>query len=146
MTVPVVNERERKTFYGAVNYYAKEVVAREHDAGNSENTVDFVRRLRIRSQHENILLIWDGASYHKDGRMREYLGKVNADEMRVYCMLFAPHAPEQNPMEDIWNISKKHIRTLFASLETFPDILREFKNFITGSKFDFPKLSLYGSL
>jgi len=38
--------------------------------------------------------------------MPEYLLSINAgeppEEWQVTCMLFAPNAPEQNPVEDIW--------------------------------------------
>jgi hypothetical protein len=57
-----------------------------------------------------------GLSYHKYKAMPEYLLSINAgeppEEWQVTCMLFAPNAPEQNPVEDIW---------LFAAI--YPQLL-----------------------
>lgn len=50
----------------------------------------------LHSQDYRILIFWDGASYHKYGEMRDYLGKVNQDlkksEWLIICELFAPNA------------------------------------------------------
>jgi transposase len=50
--------------------------------------------------------MWDGASYHKYGEFRDYLSSVNSDkkpnDWSITCILFAPNAPQQNPVEDIW--------------------------------------------
>jgi putative transposase len=51
-------------------------------------------------------LILDGASYHKDAEFREFLLEVNGDKepdnWSINCILLAPNAPQQNPVEDIW--------------------------------------------
>ncbi|NES82220.1 MAG: IS630 family transposase, partial [Moorea sp. SIO2B7] len=55
---------------------------------------------------QKIVLIWDGASYHRVKEFSEYLKSVNQklseDEWLITCMRFAPNAPEQNPVEYIW--------------------------------------------
>ncbi len=38
---PGVNQREKQTYYGAVNYLTKQFVLREYATANSENTVAF---------------------------------------------------------------------------------------------------------
>ena len=145
----MLNQKKRATFYGALNYYTKEVVIKEYEAGNSENTVDFIEFLRMKSGFNNILMIRDGASYHKDGEMKSYLEKINKgyeDNFRVSCKLFAPNAPEQNPMEDIWNIGKKHLRKNFSLLSSFSEVKNSFINFLDESVFNFPKVNMYGKI
>jgi transposase len=66
---------------------------REYEAGNSKNTVLFVKYLQNLNKGARILIFWDGASYHKYAEMREYLGLVNQglekSEWLIICELFA---------------------------------------------------------
>ncbi len=75
--VPMTNQRERQTYFGAINYQTKEFFVREYEAGNSKNTVLFVKYLQSLNKEARILIFWDGASYHKYGEMRDYLNQVN---------------------------------------------------------------------
>ena len=148
--VPVVNEKERQTYYGVINYATHEFIVNPYDAGNGANTVDFIKYLRSKYDPARMLLIWDGASYHKFSEMRDYLEAVNsgldAKDWPVTCILFAPYAPEQNPVEDIWLKGKNFIRKNFIECNTFSDVKRVFEDFLDGATFDFPKLNMYGSL
>ena len=148
--VPVVNEKERQTYYGVINYATHEFIVDPYDAGNGVNTVEFIKYLRCKHTPSRILLIWDGASYHKFSETRDYLASINSDldekDWPVTCILFAPHAPEQNPVEDIWLKGKNFIRKHFIECKTFSDVKTLFENFLDGAIFDFPKLNMYGSL
>ena len=75
--VPMTNQRQRQTYFGALNYQTKEFFVREYEAGNSKNTVSFVKNLQNLNKGAKILIFWDGASYHKYGEMRDYLCLVN---------------------------------------------------------------------
>ena len=41
--VPMTNQRQRQTYFCALNYQTKEFFVREYEAGNSKNTVAFVK-------------------------------------------------------------------------------------------------------
>jgi putative transposase len=118
--VPMTNQRERQTYFGALNYQTKQFFVQEYGAGNSENTVLFVKYLQSLNKGARILIFWDGASYHRYGEMRDYLGKVNQNleksEWLIICELFAPNAPEQNPVEDIWLVWQKFFEKTLVSL------------------------------
>jgi putative transposase len=91
--VPMTNQRERQTYFGALNYQTKQFFVQEYGAGNSANTVLFVKYLQSLNKGARILIFWDGASYHRYGEMRDYLGKVNQNleksEWLIICELFA---------------------------------------------------------
>ena len=70
----MTNQRERQTYFGALNYQTKKFFVQEYEAGNSKNTVLFVKYLQNLNKGARILIFWDGASYHKYAEMREYLG------------------------------------------------------------------------
>ena len=77
-----------------------------YPAGNGECTVDFVKKLLKRNQTAKLLLIWDGSSYHRGQEMQLFLAGQNSglspQEWQITCELFAPYAPEENPVEAIW--------------------------------------------
>ncbi|NEO82286.1 MAG: hypothetical protein F6J99_41450 [Moorea sp. SIO4G3] len=75
----MTNERDRQTYYGALNYQSKEFIVRDYKQGNSQNTVLFLKFLRKLNPGSRLLIIWDGASYHKYKEMKEYLREVNQD-------------------------------------------------------------------
>lgn len=93
--------------------------------GNSKHTIEFLKYLVEQHPNQRIAIIWDGASYHKSGELKEYLAEVNRglpeNEWKITLILFAPHAPEQNPMEDIWLKGKSFVRENY-------DLCSSFKN------------------
>ena len=80
--------------------------------------------------------------------MRDYLGKVNQNleksEWLIICELFAPSAPEQNPVEDIWLQGKIFLRKHWYLCRSFPLIKKLFMLVTHCQIFNFPKLNMYG--
>ncbi|QDZ41631.1 hypothetical protein FRE64_16815 (plasmid) [Euhalothece natronophila Z-M001] len=77
LEIPMTNERARATYYGALNYQTKEFLVEEYDQGNAKNTVSFLEKLRAINPTSRLLIIWDGASYHRYKEMKEYLKENN---------------------------------------------------------------------
>ena len=75
--IPLVNEREKQTYYGAINLLRKQLVLREYASANSENTVAFLKDLQSLNPAARHLIIWDGASYHRYKEMKAYLEEIN---------------------------------------------------------------------
>ena len=148
--VPIVNQKERQTYFGAVNYLTGEFFLKPAPQGDGTNTVSFVKQLvKQKGESTKLMLIWDGASYHQGQEMQSYLTEMNheLDELdwRISCLTLAPHAPDQNPVEDIWLKGKKFLRRHFFEHKTFAQVKKGFFNFLNGQIFDFPKLSLFAS-
>jgi transposase len=145
--VPIQTEKERQTYFGGLNYQTKEFIIREYSAGNSENTVAFIKDLQSQCPGQRIAVIWDGASYHKSEEIKTFLASVNdgyeSSQWRVTCILFAPNAPQQNPVEDVWLQAKNFLRKFWHLCRTFPVVNWLFQFFTNHQKFDFPKLKQY---
>ena len=62
--VPVLNERQRQTYFGALNYYTQEFLVKPYKKGDSTNLIAFVEYLVAQYSQSRIVLIWDGASKH----------------------------------------------------------------------------------
>lgn len=147
--IPMVNQRKRQTYFGAMNYQTKQFFVQEYEAANSDNTVSFLKYLQGLNPGVRSLIFWDGASYHRFAQMRDYLSEINQglakSEWLITCELFAPYAPEQNPVEDIWLQAKRFIRENWFLCKSFA-IIKELFLLVTHCQyFDFPKIDMYGS-
>ena len=149
IVVPVVNEREKQTYYGAIDYLEGELILKTYDAGNSKNTIDYLRYLLAQSPNQRLLIFWDGASYHRSQEIRNFLDEVNqelsSDQWKIHCVRFAPNCPVQNPIEDIWLQAKTWVRRFCALIPSFSHLKWMFEWFIQHTTFDFPTLQMYGT-
>jgi transposase len=146
VTVLVKNDHDRQTYFGALNMITGEFVLAEYPVANGDTTVAFMHKLRKKHPGKQLLILWDNASYHHQGDMKEFLADVNAflepDEWNVTIIRFAPYASEQNPIEHVWQIGKQYVRELFRSLHTFADIKGVFER-IRDAVFAFADLAMY---
>ncbi len=145
--VPIKNTKDRQTYYGAINLATKAFHVSPLKKGDSVHTVKFVKHVPTLYPEAKLLFIWDGATYHQYAEMQRYLQDVNQGlekaHWQVTCELFAPNAPEQNPVEDIWLKGKNFLRKYFYKLTTFAKTKHAFLHFLQTTPFDFPKLELY---
>ncbi|MCC5599826.1 IS630 family transposase [Nostoc favosum] len=148
VTVPVVNSRSKQTYFGGLDYKTKEFFTYKAKTANSETTIGFLEYLRSQREGAKLLIIWDGASYHRSQQIQEYLDSLNRqlekEEWLITCERFAPNAPQQNPVEDIWLQAKKLIREFYFFCHSFSVVKGLFELAIDGQIFDFPKLYEYG--
>jgi len=147
--IPIKNEKQRQSYYGAINYRTGKVILKKYSQGNTENTIKFVKYLMENNQEARLVIIWDGATYHHSHEFREYLGEVNQgkieEEWLIRCIKLAPNAPEQNPIEDVWLQGKEMLRKYWNLCKNFKIIKWLFEWTISQDLFCFPKLSMYGS-
>ena len=145
--VNVDSYRARQTYYGALNVWNNEFIVFPYDSGNGKNTVKFVEEIKSRHPNQQIMLIWDGASYHRGEEMKKILAKYNdglsRDEWLITCELFAPYGPEENPVEGIWLQVKNFIRRFHYICKNFRIVKRLFKLFFDMKLFNPPRLEKY---
>ncbi len=96
---------------------------KKYDPANSKNTKEFLDYLQQQRSGQRIAVLWDRASYHRSTEFKEDLEKSNHNlspaEWQVTCLLFAPNAPEQNPVEDIWLQTKNFVRKFYHLCQSF---------------------------
>jgi len=149
ITVPITNERDKQTYYGAIDYLEKKLVLKTYDTANSKNTIDYLSYLLSQSPNQKLLILWDGASYHRSKEMQNFLASINQgltqEKWIIHCIRFAPNCPSQNPIEDIWLQSKTWVRRFCALIPTFSHLKWMFEWFIKNTTFDFMALQMYGT-
>src|SRR5262245_29308353 len=147
IVVPMTNERQRQTYYGAVNLFTQEFHLYEASAGTGVNTVASLQWCQTLYPDKKLLFLWDGASYHRGEDMQKFLAQENAGlpeaEWKVTCVRFAPNAPEQNPVEDVWLKGKTPLRKQFALNKTFAQVKPCFSTFLTTLSFTSTKFRWY---
>ena len=143
----MTNFRERQTYYGAIDALTAELIVIPTDTANGYWTTIFVEYVREQYPGKRLILLWDGASYHRGEEMRDYLEGVNFGRSRdawlVRCVLFAPNAPEQNPIEDVWLKAKDYIRKHWQECNAFKDVTHFFEEAINTLSFNCKKLRMY---
>ncbi|MEH2265458.1 IS630 family transposase [Nostoc sp.] len=147
--VRVVNVRDKQTYYGAVDYLLGGLLLKAYNAGNSENTIDYLRYLLDQSPNQRLLLFWDGASYHRSHLVQNFLAEINLglsqEQWKIHCVRFAPNCPSQNPIEDIWLQAKTWVRRFCALIPSFSHLKWMFEWFLRHTTFDFTTLQMYGA-
>jgi putative transposase len=145
--IPIENAKQRQTYYGVINLYNQEFIFAPYEQGNGKSTVSFIEHLQVLHPDKKLLIIWDGASYHYSEEVQAYLNKVNQGleekDWKVKCVLFAPNAPDQNPVEDVWLQGKNFLRRHFFENKTFQQVKSSFFNFLNKKVFNFGKAGWY---
>ena len=83
---------DKLSFYGLYLYNEGEVRLWPYARANGENTIDVLQRLRAEWPEQPLILLWDGAPYHRAEAVREAAADV-ADRTRALAELQPrPHA------------------------------------------------------
>jgi len=141
------HERERQTYYGALNRLTHAVPLKAGTAGDGTHTVASSQWWQRLSLGKKRLLLWAGARSQRSAERQTFLARENAgcaaEDWKGTGLLFAPNAPEQNPTEELWLKGKTHLRKNFAVNKTFARVKHCFTAFLKSLSFDSVKLSWY---
>lgn len=116
--------------------------------GNGDHTVDFLKDLQTAYPNKKLIILWDNARYHRGKKVKKYLNEVNkkmTDEKdyKITCYHFAPNAPDQNPVEDVWLRGKSFLRRNFYQSESFYQLKEKFLKYLDNKIFNFKKIEWY---
>ena len=82
------NYRDSQTYFGALDCVKQQVSLTAAKTANSESTIEFVKALKAQGGTAKMVLIWDGASYHRSYEFRQYLEQVNqGEDWQIHCYL-----------------------------------------------------------
>ena len=129
--IKVDQQKEAISYYGALNVKTGKCHIRDTDWQNSVETVQFLLRLERIYQGKKVLLIWDGAPWHR-GKVKEYLA-IGEKKWQLELMYFPPYSPDMNPQEQVWKEGRKH--TTHNQEKTFKEKTWNFFNYIRKTKF-----------
>lgn len=131
-TIRVNQEREAVSFYGALDTATGKETVMRAPRQESGYTVRFLRKLEKRYAGKNVLLLWDGAPWHR-GKVREYL-EEKSKQWFLEILYFPPYSPDMNPQEQVWKAAKR--RCTHNSEDEFDVKVRKFYQFLCRKKFN----------
>ncbi|MBM4402607.1 MAG: IS630 family transposase, partial [Candidatus Cloacimonetes bacterium] len=106
--VKILSSKKSVSFYGGLSLNDKKEIVHLAPWQNSEETCRFLDELKKKYQNTKkpVLLIWDGASYHKSGMIREWC----EDNPGVLELLrFPAYSPDLNPQENVWKALRRNL-------------------------------------
>jgi transposase len=86
------------SFYGLYLYNEGQVRLWPYRRANGEHTIDVLRRLRAEAPARTLIVLWDGAPYHRAQAVREV-----ATTLGIRLMPLPGYSPDLMPVEALWH-------------------------------------------
>jgi transposase len=87
----------RVSFYGLYLFNEGQVRLWPYPRANGEHTIDMLRRLRTEVPEHKLIVLWDGAPYHRAKAVREV-----ARPLDITLMPLPGYSPDLMPVEALW--------------------------------------------
>jgi transposase len=87
----------RVSVYGLYLYNEGQVRLWPFPRANGEHTIDVLRRLRAEAAERQVIVLWDGAPYHRAKIVREAATALN-----ITLMPLPGYSPDLMPVEALW--------------------------------------------
>ena len=125
-------EKKAVSFYGALNVKEGRCHALKFAKQNTDATIKYLAWLEDLYAGKEVLLIWDGAPWHRSKGVKEHLARKDRS-CWLELMNFPPYWPELNPQERVWKEGRRHVsHNHEGHLE---QKAREFHRFLNTHKF-----------
>jgi transposase len=118
--------KAKVTFYGLYLVgQAQPLRIWPYPRGNSEHTIDMLRRLRAELPGRKIRLIWDGASYHRSKVVLQEAARLNIEVLRLPA-----YSPDFMPVEALWRWLRQEV-TYHRCHHTAQELIDRVAAFVT---------------
>lgn len=126
--IKVDRKQQNQSYIGFLNQRSYQCHLYEMDWQNSKEVLKaFEQFLRVYPD-KHIAIVWDNAAFHKSKEIREQLKRGGVME-RVHLIPMPPYAPDENPIEHVWNTAKQKVANL--QRDTFEETKKAFYDFVT---------------
>lgn len=132
--VKVDRKRESQSYIGLLNQKTFVCHTYEMPWQNQQEVLKALGIFLGEYPNKKICIVWDNASFHKGKEIKESL-KKGALLDRVHLVPFPPYAPDNNPIEHVWNDAKGSIANI--QRDTFLETKSAFVGHINGRKFKY---------
>ena len=85
------------SFYGVYLYNEGQVRLWPYPRANDEHTIEVLRRLRAEAPELTLIVLWDGAPYHRAQAVREAARTLDIERMPL-----PGYSPDLMPVEALW--------------------------------------------
>jgi transposase len=122
----------KRSFYGLYLYNEGQVRLWSSPRANGEHTIDVLQRLRTERPECKLIVLWDGASYHRAGSVRQA-----AAELQVEILPLPGYSPDFMPVEALWRWLREDVtdQHCHASLDDLEASVAEFQDRVNHDPF-----------
>jgi transposase len=92
------------SFYGIYLYSESKVEIWPYPRANGEHTIDVLNRLREQFESRPIVVVWDGASYHRAQCVLDAAAQLNIQILRLPA-----YSPDFMPVEALWHWLREEV-------------------------------------
>jgi len=112
-TIQTSGTRKGYKVFGLIDYFSGRFFSKGHEGKlNGDSYIDFLKEVLSKTR-KHIILIQDGAPYHKGIKVKEFF-KKHANRLTVYKL--PSYSPDYNPIEKLW----KKIKEKGVHMKYFP--------------------------
>jgi transposase len=115
----------KRSFYGLYLYNEGQVRLWSYPRANAEHTIDVLRRLRAELPDRQLIVFWDGASYHRAGIVHQA-----AAELQIEVLPLPGYSPDFMPVEALWRWLREDVTYHYchASLDDLEGRIAKFQD------------------
>lgn len=132
--IKVNRKKESQSYIGFLNQKSFKCEVFEMPWQNSEEVVKAYKLFLSNHPNKQIVIVWDNAPFHKSKAIREELASGGLLE-RVHLIAMPPYAPDHNPIEHVWGVTKQSISNIQHT--SFEQTKEAFTGFINSRTFKY---------
>lgn len=133
--VEISNIRKNRSVYGFLNIKTGEEHSFKTEWQNMFETVKILKKIRKIYSKKNLLVLWDGAGWHRGSKTQEFIKK----DKNIKTLYFPKYTPEENPQEHIWKNGRNQI-THNRFIENIDRATDEFITYLNKTRFPYSLL------
>jgi len=133
--IEVSNTKINRSLYGFLNAKTGQEYAFKTERQNMYITVDILKNIREIYPTQKLLILWDGAGWHRGSKVQEYI----KEDQNIKTIYFPKYSPEENPQEHVWKSGRQNIthNRFIKDIDTATD---EFVDHLNNNKFSYSLL------
>ena len=132
--VKVDRNKQSQSYIGFLNQKNFKCHLYEMSWQNSKEVLRAVKQFLKAYPDKKICLVWDNAPFHKSNALREQL-KTGGIMERVHLIAMPPYAPDENPIEHVWNTTKQAVANI--QRDSFEATKKAFSDFVAKRTFQY---------
>lgn len=109
--IRVDRKREAQSYIGFLNQKSFACHVYDMPWQNQDEVLKAFQTFLKEYPDKKICIVWDNAAFHKGIKIRNAL-KMGGLLERVHLIAMPPYAPDNNPIEHVWNVSKGKITNI----------------------------------
>ena len=132
--IKVNRSKESQSYIGFLNQKSFKCHLYEMPWQNSDEVLIATEKFLEEYPDKKICIVWDNAPFHKSIKIRQQL-KTGGLLERVHLIAMPPYAPDENPIEHVWNTAKQAVANIQRN--TFQETKKAFSDFVTERSFSY---------